>query len=185
MKKTKWFFICILLVIGVSLIIYFVIFHNGLSKYSNDWGNFGSYIGGVGNVVLSFALLWFTYKADKREENTKQREENNKQRENEMQLLKQIEIILVKTSEYENIITEIRCANIHERGTKEFSDKIEYQNKLNIELIASYEILKTLATKCGKELPTTDSLKYDVIREYATKLLNDFILNNKIKGSAK
>jgi hypothetical protein len=67
-KKIKWIIIILSVIIGGVLGIYFSKFHNGLSGNSDDWGNFGDYIGGVGCLVLSYALLWFTYRADKREE---------------------------------------------------------------------------------------------------------------------
>ncbi len=43
------------------LSIYFIMFHSGLSEISDDWGNFGSYFGGVGSIALSISLFLYTY----------------------------------------------------------------------------------------------------------------------------
>ncbi len=52
----KYLFYLILLsvvVLAVSLFLYFGTIHGKLSKNSNDWSNFGSYVGGIVGTILS------------------------------------------------------------------------------------------------------------------------------------
>lgn len=51
-------------VLTILLAMYFYIFHEGLSHDSNDWGNFGSYIGGVGSVIISAVAVIAANKAN-------------------------------------------------------------------------------------------------------------------------
>ncbi len=46
-----------LILLGVSLFLYFDTMHGKLSKNSNDWSNFGSYIGGIVGTILSWINL--------------------------------------------------------------------------------------------------------------------------------
>ena len=172
MKNTKSFIIPLIIVILICAIFatYFYKFNNGLSKYSNDWGNFGDYIGGFSSLVFSFALFWFTYRADKREEATIQTSY-------EIELLKQIESTLIKIHKYEKIDKEINQANIYERGgmhkkgeVNPYDEKCEIKFNLEIELFASYETLKILAKICGKEAPKTNDISVETIKKYIISL---------------
>ena len=146
--------------------IYFIKFHNGLSSNSNDWGNFDDYIGGVGSIILSFALLWFTHEANRREK-------DNEKNKIEIQLLQQIESTLIKIRKHECINKEITNASIYERGG--LSKKTEYLLNLEIELYASYETLKILAKKSGKKAPKTETISVPAIKTYIKTLMSDSI----------
>lgn len=58
----KKYFIILFLFIFLSLSLYFMKFHNGLSEDSNDWGNFGDYIGGVCSVIVAIFAILFSVK---------------------------------------------------------------------------------------------------------------------------
>lgn len=58
----KKYFIILFLLIIFSLSLYFIKFHNGLSENSNDWGNFGDYIGGVCSVIVAIFAILFSVK---------------------------------------------------------------------------------------------------------------------------
>jgi hypothetical protein len=46
-------FLLSVILLAVSLFLYFYTIHGKLSKNSNDWSNFGSYIGGIVGTILS------------------------------------------------------------------------------------------------------------------------------------
>lgn len=50
------------LVMGVLLVIYFCKFNGGLSIYSNDWGNFGDFLGGIGVTLLTALNVYIFYR---------------------------------------------------------------------------------------------------------------------------
>lgn len=58
----KKYFIIIIFLIFLLLSLYFMKFHNGLSEDSNDWGNFGDYIGGVCSVIVAIFAILFSVK---------------------------------------------------------------------------------------------------------------------------
>lgn len=53
----------LLIIAGASsltlIVLYFTVFHAGFSTDSSDWGNFGSYVGGIISPILSFATIVF------------------------------------------------------------------------------------------------------------------------------
>lgn len=51
-----------ILVLLFFIAIYLVKFHNGLSSDSEDWGDFGSYIGGISSLIFSGAAIYASYK---------------------------------------------------------------------------------------------------------------------------
>ena len=54
-----WLFISLLVILSFFVLIpYFVNFHGGLSENSQDWSNFGSYVGGLlGPVFSLFSII--------------------------------------------------------------------------------------------------------------------------------
>lgn len=49
------------IIAGLTLILYFIKFHEGLSSNVDHWGGFGSYIGGTIGVIFAFASVIFLY----------------------------------------------------------------------------------------------------------------------------
>ncbi|MEM5513194.1 hypothetical protein WNY79_09875 [Pseudoalteromonas sp. AS84] len=46
----------------VAIFLYVSVFNGSLSKNSNDWGSFGSYLSGTAGVVIAlFAVIWLIY----------------------------------------------------------------------------------------------------------------------------
>ncbi len=72
-RKKRFYLIsiCILLFL-VFVFLYFYKFHDGLSNKPDDWGNFGSYIGGIIGSILSginLIILIILTKQTKEEQN--------------------------------------------------------------------------------------------------------------------
>ena len=65
------------------------------SDNPSHWGSFGDYIGGVGSVVLSIAVFFYTYQVNKRVEEERQDEKRR-------QLLAVIEELLKKIKQHES-----------------------------------------------------------------------------------
>lgn len=53
-RKIKFFIVLGMLIICIPLVVYVVTFHGGLSKNSQDWGAFGSYLSGIYSSAFSF-----------------------------------------------------------------------------------------------------------------------------------
>lgn len=51
-----------ILILLFFITIYLIKFHNGLSSDSEDWSDFGSYIGGVSTLIFSSAAIYVSYK---------------------------------------------------------------------------------------------------------------------------
>ena len=90
MKKILYVVIAIIL---LMLVLYFSVFHDGFSNDSGNWGDFGSYIGGIGSLALPIAVFYYSYQADKRDK--------------KIELLKQIEIVLTKIEEHKNSESDV------------------------------------------------------------------------------
>lgn len=107
----------LILVLAVILLcallsVYFIMFHSGLSEISNDWGNFGSYFGGVGSIALSISLFLYTYYSNK--ESGKIKEESRV-----LELLRYCIDLKARIHEYNIIKRDIALQSIYERGKPE------------------------------------------------------------------
>lgn len=58
MKKYILLAIILLMTIFIVLGMYWIIFHDGLSNNSEDWGNFGSYFNGLLTPILTFINIF-------------------------------------------------------------------------------------------------------------------------------
>lgn len=137
----KYFYIAL----SVLFFLYFYNFHNGLSLDSNDWGNFGSYIGGLGSLVLSIMLFIHTKKIDK-----KHTEHENLVRKNN--LLNHYNDFLSMYKRWYNIENTIETSTIYERGKDEYNDKKKERDELTSQLISKYTIVKYLSAQFNIEL---------------------------------
>src|ERR1700744_4643723 len=59
-KKTIFIFV---VVVFIPLLLYLFVFHGPFSRNSNDWGQFGSYIGGTLGSVGLFVLAYSIYQS--------------------------------------------------------------------------------------------------------------------------
>lgn len=155
MKKIIYIPISILVLL---LIFYFLVFNDKLSENSNDWGNFGSYIGGVGSLILSMFVFYYTYTVDKRAENEKQEEKR-------IQLLKQIQTLLSKIEQYNNLIYKSHNATLVERGKQSYETCHNVICILEIEIRTSFAISVTLAKRYGFETPNNTAQDIKDIQE--------------------
>ncbi|MFJ5399267.1 hypothetical protein [Pectobacterium sp. CHL-2024] len=68
-KKTIISIVSALVILAVPIILYVLNMSGEFSQKNDDWGYFGSYIGGVYSVILSFlsliAILYFNYESRK------------------------------------------------------------------------------------------------------------------------
>lgn len=100
-------------ILSIIILCYFYIFHGELSHNSNDWGNFGSYIGGAGSVILSISIFYYTYSCDKRH----QKEMNTQKL---LNITNQISSIISNIYEYKNIENFLKNSTIYQRGLDNF-----------------------------------------------------------------
>ncbi len=135
----KFFITCGIFIV-IFLLLYFVIFHSGLSNNSNDWGNFGSYIGGISTLILSAAAIYMTWNVFIKEQKAKKRQEVLKrviERIDNIDKLRQEITILTKNNgfskdEIKGIESRIRlqCKIIKSIINEDIQNKDEFLNSL-------------------------------------------------------
>jgi uncharacterized membrane protein len=122
--KIKWLMVSVVLLSLLTIIFYFLNFHNGFSSNPSDWGDFGSYVGGVIGVVFSCVNMFILIITLR--EQIKSHNEERIRNEKEKERMRK-EIIIMQINEYisiyKNSITE-------EMFTRDF---VEMNNRLNNE----------------------------------------------------
>lgn len=84
-----------LLIMGCIFVsLYFGAFHNGLSDYQDDWGNFGAYIGGIASIFNVIIFTWLTISIQKA---------GDKERENDREHSKLLLITHIRKEEIINL----------------------------------------------------------------------------------
>lgn len=107
--KTKYILIAATFVLFLFLFTYIIVFHQGLSFNHEEWGSFGSYIGGIGGIVLSCSIFYYTYLIDK----------EHKRTENNTKILKLLEVVgesLTCIQKWQELDREIENGNVYDRG---------------------------------------------------------------------
>lgn len=132
-KKVVLLLIAIVPVLLLSA--YFCNFHDGFSDDSDDWGNFGGYIGGIFGCILSIVTFYYTQSIDKREIR--------------ILLLRQIESILQTIQLYESKKAETNVASNYERGTKEYGVSCTEMQNIKASITASFIVVFALAKSYG------------------------------------
>ena len=133
MKKI-WILLIAIIILLLSIVFFFV-FNSWLGYNHDKWGNFGSYIGGIGGIVLSCSLFYYTYTVDK----------DHKRSEKNTQALKLIEVVGESLEFYQrwqdlnvNLYNEKLGLDEHERMVSE-------RNQLQIKLWTNYKTTQVLA----------------------------------------
>lgn len=166
MIDKKLFFTAIVLLI-ISFVVYFFVFHNGLSDDHEKWASFGSYIGGIGSIIVSISLFYYTYTVDK---NRNRIERNN-------QILRLIEIVsesLILMNKWKKLSVDLSYTTEFENGDEKHSRMIEEKELLENQIWKNYKSTQILTDIVyGKEIPNVDNLQ---------QTENNFI---KVKGIIK
>jgi len=162
--KTYNILIVAILVILFFLIIYVFVFHNGLSSNHEEWGNFGSYIGGIGGIVLSCSIFYYTYLIDKEHRNT----------ENNTQILKLLEVVgesLTCIQRWKELNFKLATENTFDRGMP-LHEQMEYERKvLQMKIWTNYKSTQVLANHLyGMSIPNVDTI--DKTEDYFISVFN-------------
>ena len=140
MRAIKIIFLALAILV-FFLFLYLLIFHNGLSVHHEEWGSFGSYIGGIGGVVLSFSLFYYKYTIDKDHKRT----ENNKQT---LILIEIIKESLTCMQRWQELDREIENGSIFDRGQIKNQNLMRSErDKLVIKIWTNYKTAQVLANQ--------------------------------------
>lgn len=139
--KTKRILLLAIAVILLSLLIYLIVFHRGLSNNHEEWGSFGNYIGGIGGIVLSCSLFYYTYTIDK----------DHKRTENNAHTLKLIDIIsesLTCIQRWQELDRDIEHGNVYDKGQIKDQNLMKRErDKLVIRIWTNYKTAQVLANQ--------------------------------------
>lgn len=138
------FIICGTLIVIFSL-LYFCTFHLGLSKNSNDWGNFGGYFGAISNLILSFAVFCYTYSVDKKQQHIMSEERVYK-------LLMIISESLTELNNWYQINSDISTSNIYEKGSESMKVKKQQQRLIPIKILSNYKATQIMVKNLFDEV---------------------------------
>ena len=150
--KTKNILILAISVLFLFMFIYVVVFHQGLSSNHEEWGSFGSYIGGIGGIVLSCSIFYYTYLIDK----------EHKRSENNVQILKLLEVVgdsLTSIQRWKDLNFKLSNENTWDRGVVLHEQMEQERNKLQIRIWTNYKTTQVLAKFIyGMDIPDVDEL---------------------------
>ena len=136
--KTKNILVAAILVLSLFLFIYVVIFHQGLSSNHEEWGSFGSYIGGIGGIILSCSIFYYTYLIDKEHRRT----------ENNTKILKLLEIVgesLTCIQKWQELDGALNNGDIFKRGQTKDQDQMKSEReRLAIKIMTNYKTTQLL-----------------------------------------
>ena len=147
--RTKNILIIAILFLSIFLILYAVVFHHGLSSNHEEWGSFGDYIGGIGGIVLSCSILYYTYLIDK----------EHKRTENTTQVLKLIDVVgesLTYIQKWQELNTQLDSGCLTLGECEQFKSE---RNRLELSIRTNYKTTQVLAYHIFKmNLPDVDKL---------------------------
>lgn len=151
--RTKNILIAAILILSIFLITYIFVFHNGLSSNHEEWGSFGSYIGGIGGIILSCSILYYTYLIDKEHKST----------EKTTQILKLIDVVgesLSYLRRWKELNFLLENGNVYDRGHPyKFQQMSSERNGLEIKIWANYKTAQVLAHHLFQiDIPDVDVL---------------------------
>lgn len=162
--KTKRIFLSAIAAILLSLLIYLIVFHRGLSNNHEEWGSFGSYIGGIGGIVLSCSIFYYTYLIDKEHRKT----------ENNTQTLKLLEVVgesLTCIQKWKELSFKLVTENAWDRGMP-LHEHMEYEIKvLQMKIWTNYKSTQVMANHLyGMNIPNVDTI--DKTEDYFISVFN-------------
>ncbi len=150
--KTKNILIAAILVLSLFLFIYVVIFHQGLSSNHEEWGSFGSYIGGIGGIILSCSIFYYTYLIDK----------EHKQTEKNTHILKLIEVVGESISflqRWKDLNFILSNEGPFEKGVAVHEQMKKERDILQTRIWTNYKTTQVLAKFIyGMDIPNVDEL---------------------------
>ena len=135
--KTKNILIIAIIVLSFFLIIYVAVFHHGLSSNHEEWCSFGSYIGGIGGIILSCSIFYYTYLIDKEHRRT----------ENNTKILKLLEVVgesLTCFQKWQELDEDLNNGDIYKRGQKDQDQKKGERDRLAIKIWTNYKTTQVL-----------------------------------------
>ena len=172
--KTKKILLLAIAVLLLSLLIYLFVFHQGLSNNHEEWGSFGSYIGGIGGIVLSCSLFYYTYTIDK----------DNKRTKNNTQVLKLLDVVgesLVLYKSWEALNVKLSDPSTFKGTHEQYMKEKEEREKLEIQLWINYKTTQVLAHHIyGINVEDVDKM---YLTEGQFKYVFYFIKNHKVGNS--
>lgn len=150
MKKI-WILIFAIIILLLSIAFFFV-FNSWLGCNHDKWGNFGTYIGGIGGIVLSCSLFYYTYTIDKEHKKTVKN----------TQVLKLIEVVgesLAYIERWKKHNSTLTTESVFNRGLDDHEKMKNERNQLEIRLWTNYKTTQVLASHLYKmDLPNVAAL---------------------------
>ena len=146
------------------LILYLLVFHHGFSEHHEEWGSFGSYIGGIGGIILSCSIFYYTYLIDKEHRKT----------ENNTQTLKLLEVVgesLTCIQRWKELSFKLATENTWDRGIP-LHEHMEYERKvLQMKIWTNYKSTQVMANHLyGMNIPNVDTI--DKTEDYFISVFN-------------
>ena len=150
--RTKRILLIAVITLSFFLFLYFFIFHDGLSSNHEEWGYFGDYIGGIGGIVLSCSIFYYTYLIDKEHRRT----------ENKTHVLKLLEVVGASLSylrRWQDLNLILNNNNLYERGLYDQAQIDSEMSKLEIQIWVNYKTTQVLAYHLyGMDIPDVDRI---------------------------
>lgn len=162
--RTKGILFFAILVLSLFLFIYMAVFHQGLSSNHEEWGSFGSFIGGIGGIVLSCSIFYYTYLIDKEHRKT----------ENNTQILKLLDVVgesLTCIQRWKELNFRLANENTWDRGMV-LHEQMEHERKvLQMKVWINYKSTQVMANHLyGMSIPNVDTL--DKTENYFISVFN-------------
>lgn len=136
--KTKYILIAAIFVLFLFLLTYIIVFHQGFSSNHDEWGSFGSYIGGIGGIILSCSIFYYTYLIDKEHRRT----------ENNTKILKLLEVVgesLTYIQKWQELDRDIENGNVYDRGQIKDQNLMKSErDRLAIKIWTNYKTTQVL-----------------------------------------
>ena len=174
LMSPKYLYAISVCAILICIGIYFYIFHEGLSHHSNDWGNFGGYIGGVSALVLSSLAVYWAWYAFRRKNEDQVNQKIFESLTKSVGKLNDLRYELIKLTEYNGF-------------SKSEQDRIKNNISIECNLILSHMKFVHLQSSdsCVKSVEgfqkQCGDKEYECVVERFSELLEDNIKNHLTK----
>ena len=146
-----------------------MVFNSGVSTNHEEWGSFGNYIGGIGGIILSCSLFYYTYTIDK----------DHRKKEKNTQVLKLIDIVgesLACIERWEKLNFDLATNSINKRDLVSHEHMENERNNLIIKLWTNYKITQVLVYHLF-DMDIPDLKELHETKAYFIQIFNSIKLN--------
>lgn len=147
------------------LILYVCVFHDGFSSNSQNWGDFGSYLGAVSSLLLAVTLFIYTYNIDKRKEEQKRKDDI-------INLLFVIGDVITMIDEYNSNDYEIKSMSNCERGEGKCKKIDDRNTELRPKIFSRFRIIVYIASFLFNKKYKDDTNSVECVKNTIDDILN-------------